>query len=84
MRKLQPPAIPAVMEQEIQSTRGAARYIVSLARALRAALDDIYRILSRHEPRAGGIVLTADAQPPDAGYAAAGRVGEFYAWRRVS
>lgn len=86
MKKLQPPAIPVVMEQEIQQARGAARYTISLVRALRAAFDDIYRVLSRHEPQTGCIVLTAENRAPDNGtkYETAGRIGEFYAWKQVS
>ena len=81
MRKLQPPSLPVTTEQEIQQSRGASRYIVSLARALRAALDDIYRTLSRHEPRTGDILLTEEDKSPGVGYEAAGQVGTFYAWR---
>ena len=81
MRKLQPPALPVIIEQEIQQPRGASRYMVSLTRALRAALDDIYRTLSRHEPRVGDILLTSENKSPGAGYDAAGQVGAFYAWK---
>ena len=82
-KRLQPTALPVVYENEIQQPRAAARYIALLVRALRAALDDIYRILSRHEPVKGQIVLTMEEKTPGDGYEAAGQIGGFYAWRRV-
>ncbi len=81
MKKLQPPALPAATEAEIQTSGGASRYVVTLVRALRAALDDVYRVLSRHEPQTGSILLTAEDKSPGAGYEAAGMAGTFYAWK---
>lgn len=82
MIKLQPPSVPAASERELASTAALARYVPALARALRAALEDIYRALGELRPRRGRILLTQDDSPPAAGFEPAGQVGAFYAWRR--
>ena len=82
MTKLQPPAVPAAAVRELASASALARYVPALVRALRAALEDIYRALGELRPRRGCILLTFDDAPPAAGFEPAGQVGAFYAWRR--
>ncbi len=82
MTKLQPPAVPAASERELASPAALARYVPALARALRAALEDIYRALGELRPRRGRVLLTLDDAPPAPGFEPAGQLGTFYAWRR--
>ena len=58
MKKLQPPALPAATEAEIQTAGGASRYVVTLVRALRAALEgggDVEPLIRRVPVRAGDV-----------------------------